>query len=203
MAKSGYFTIPAILGCCIGTAGCGLMTMLDVNTRLQWIGYEICASAGIGLAVQQGFSAVQIVLPLEDVAIGTACVVAFQSLGGAIFISVGNNLLQNHLLNAARNDVLPGIDVQRVIDAGASALRDVVAPEQLPALLVVYNEALRQTFIAAVPLCGLAAVSACFLECRNVKDQSRKNEERARKAAGRRNELEKSILASHRQSASS
>lgn len=202
VAKAGYFTIPAILGCCIGTVGCGLITLLDVDTRLQWIGYEICASAGIGLAVQQGFSAVQIVLPLDDVAIGTACVVAFQSLGGAIFISVGNNLIQNHLLRAGRDNALPGVDVQAVIDAGASAFRNVVTPEQLPALLVVYNEALKQAFIAAVPLCGLAVVSACFLEWRNVKDQSRAEEEKERKASQRRNDLEKSILEEHQRQSS-
>lgn len=200
VARSGYFTIPAILGCCIGTVGCGLISMLDLDTGVKWIGYEICASAGMGMAVQQGFTAVQIVLPLDEIAIGTACIVAFQSLGGAIFISVGNNLLQNTLISAGRNNLLPGVDIQKVIDSGAAALRNVVTPEQLPALLVVYNDALKQTFIAAIPLCGLAAFSSLFLEWRNVKDESRVTEEKERKAAGQRNEIEKAILQSHRKS---
>lgn len=178
VSKNGYFTIPAIAGAAIGTVGCGLISMLDLNTGVRWAGYEICAAAGIGMAVQQGFSAVQIVLPLDEVAIGTAAVVAFQSLGGAIFVSVGNTILQNSLISAGRNNMLPGIDVQAVIDAGASAFRGVVTPEQLPALLQVYNDALRKVFICAIPLCGLAFVSSLFLEWRNVKDETEANEEK-------------------------
>lgn len=172
VSKGGYFVVPAIVGCAIGTTGCGLLTMLSTDTGVEWTGYEICISAGVGMAVQQGFSAVQIVLPMDDVAIATACIVAFQSLGGAVFISVGNNLIQNHLLSAEREGILPGVDMEAVISAGAVAFRDVVAPEQIPALLEVYNEALRQAFIAAIPLCGLAVIGACFMEWKTVKGQS-------------------------------
>jgi hypothetical protein len=203
VSKNGYFTVPAIVGCAIGTIGCGLLTMVDLDTGTKWIGYEICISAGVGMAIQQGFTAVQIVLPLNEVAIGTAAVVAFQSLGGAIFVSVGNTILQSNLLAADQDGRLPGVDIQAVIDAGAAAFRDVVPIEQLPALLTVYNEALRQVFIAAIPLCGLAMVSACFLEWRDLKDQSRAKEENDKKSAERRNELEQAILRSHRKSLNS
>ncbi len=78
VSKNGYFTIPAELGMIIGTIGCGFLTTLTPTTSAaKWIGYEILASAGIGMAIQQGFTAVQIVLPLDEVAIGTAAVVAF------------------------------------------------------------------------------------------------------------------------------
>jgi hypothetical protein len=85
VSKNGYFTAPAIVGCAIGTVRCGLISTIKMYTSSsKWIGYEILASVGIGMAIQQGFTAVQIVLPLSEVAIGTAAVVAFQSLGGAI-----------------------------------------------------------------------------------------------------------------------
>jgi hypothetical protein len=200
VSKNGYFTIPAIVGCAIGCVGCGLISMLDISSGAKWIGYEICASAGIGMAIQQGFTAIQIVLPLDEVAIGTAAVVAFQSLGGAVFVSVGNNILQNALLSASRNNMLPGVDVQAVIDAGASAFRDIVPAEELPALLEVYNDALHKVFIAAIPMAGLAVVSCLFLEWRNVKDQKRSNEEIAIKTAEKRSETERVIVEAHRQS---
>ena len=44
--------------------------------------------------------AMQAALLIEEVPIDIATVVASQSLGGAMFDSVGNILLQNRLLNA-------------------------------------------------------------------------------------------------------
>ncbi|KAG4434892.1 hypothetical protein IFR05_009622 [Cadophora sp. M221] len=197
VSKNGYFTVPAIVGMMIGTVGAGLLSTISHRTpSSMWIGYEILASAGIGMAIQQGFTAVQIVLPLEEVAIGTAAVVAFQSLGGAVFVSVGNTILLNTLIAAH----IPGVDIQAVIDAGAADFRNQVSPEQLPELLEVYNDALRKVFTAAIPMAGLAVVACCFLEWRNVKDQNKKDLESAAKARGKREETEKAILERHRNS---
>jgi hypothetical protein len=200
VSKNGYFTAPAIIGMCIGTVGCGLISTIGPDTSSsKWIGYEILASAGIGMAIQQGFTAIQIVLPLDDVAVGTAAVVAFQSLGGAIFISVGNTILQNSLLDAD----LPGVDKNAVITAGASAFRQHVTAEQLPMVVSVYNKALEKVFIAAIPMAGLAVIASCFMEWRNVKDQRKADVEAQNKAHARRGEVEKSIYEAHRRSAMS
>ncbi|KAF8852927.1 major facilitator superfamily transporter [Acephala macrosclerotiorum] len=199
VSKNGYFVAPAIVGMMIGTVGSGLISTFEVNTSSSyWIGSEILASAGIGMAIQQGFTAVQIVLPLEEVAIGTAAVVAFQSLGGAIFVSVGNTILQNALLDAASS--LPGVDMQAVIDAGASDFRSHVTAEQLPGLLNVYNDALRKVFIAAIPMAGLAVFACCGMEWRSVKDNRKTDEESTKKAIEKREEIEKAILDAHRKS---
>ncbi|KUJ13537.1 MFS general substrate transporter [Mollisia scopiformis] len=197
VSKNGYFVAPAIIGMAIGTIGSGLITTFDENTSSSyWIGCEILASAGIGMAIQQGFTAVQIVLPLEEVAIGTAAVVAFQSLGGAIFVSVGNTILQNTLLDAN----LPGVDIQAVIDAGASDFRSKVTAEQLPGLIAVYNDALTKVFIAAVPMAGLAIFACACMEWKSVKDGKKGDLESAKKAQGKRGEIEKAILERHRRS---
>jgi len=198
VSKNGYFIVPAVIGMVIGTIGAGLLSTISQRTSSSmWIGYEILASAGIGMAIQQGFTAVQIVLPLEEVAIGTAAVVAFQSLGGAIFVSVGNTILQNTLIDAH----VPGVDIQAVIDAGAAEFRSQVPAERLPELLDVYNDALRKVFTAAIPMAGLAIVACCFMEFKNVKDQNKKDLESAAKAREKREETEKAILERHRNSA--
>jgi MFS family permease len=196
VSKNGYFTVPAIIGCAIGTVGCGLIATFTPSTSsATWIGYEILASAGIGMAIQQGFSAVQIVLPLDEVAIGTAAIVAFQSLGGAVFVSVGNTILQNVLLSASHHDQLPGVDIQAVIKGGASEFRKKVPPQAIPQLIVIYNKALQKVFIAAIPMAGLAFVSCMFLEWKSVKGRKLADEE----AEGRkgREELERKILENH------
>lgn len=169
VSKTGYFTPPAIVGMAIGTVGCGLITMLHVNTSTGvWITYEIVAAIGLGMAMQQTYTAVQTVLPNQDIPIGTAAVVSMQSLGGAILVSVGNTILQNELFSSARSGQIPGVNVQQVIDAGAGGFRAIVPPELLGPLLVAYNRALQRVFIASIPLAGLAFVASLFLQWKNI-----------------------------------
>lgn len=57
VSKTGYFTPPAIIGCAIATIGCGLLGTLAVDmSAAKWVGYEILASGGLGIAVQIGFT---------------------------------------------------------------------------------------------------------------------------------------------------
>ncbi|KAI1656968.1 MFS general substrate transporter [Daldinia decipiens] len=166
----GYFTPPAILGSAIGTVGCGIITLFNPSmSTAMWIGFEILASAGFGMSIQQGFTAVQTVLGPDDLAVGTAAVVASQSLGGAIFISVGNSVFQNRLADLIEQTDIPGLDVRAIVGAGAIAFRKVVPPEQLPALLKLYDEALHTVLLVAIPLAGLAFLSCCALQWKSVK----------------------------------
>ncbi|KAG4217440.1 hypothetical protein PC116_g34079, partial [Phytophthora cactorum] len=56
----GYYTPPAILGSAIGTVGCGIIMFFNPTMSTgMWIGFEILASAGFGMSIQQGFTAVQ------------------------------------------------------------------------------------------------------------------------------------------------
>ena len=172
VSKIGYFAPPAIIGAAIGTVGCGLLSTLQVDSGPgQWVGYQVVASAGLGMAVQQGVIAVQTVLTLEQIPIGIAAIISMQSLGGAVFVSVGNNILQNILSQASASKSLPGIDVKAIIAAGATQFRSTVPTESLPALLIAYNYALQRVFIAAIPLSGLAFVVALGLEWRSVRDK--------------------------------
>ena len=172
VTKAGYFTPPAIIGSAIGTVGCGLLATLQVNTpSSKWIGYQVLVSAGLGIAIQQGLIAVQSVLRLDQVSIGLAAVVCFQSFGGAIFVSVGNSILQNELLKSAAASHLPGIDIHAVITAGVTEFRSFVPKDALPALLVAYNQALQKVFIAAIPLSGLAFIASLGLEWKSVKEK--------------------------------
>ncbi|KAL2430113.1 MFS-type efflux pump MFS1 [Exophiala dermatitidis] len=170
VSKNGRFAPPAILGCAIGTIGSGFLATLDESTpSSRWIGFEFLISAGLGMAIQQGFSAVQAVLPLEEVPIGTAAVVASQSLGGAIFVSVGNTLLQDHLLKENNAGSSPGVNIRAVFELGATRFRDIVPPADLPALIKLYNDSLQAVFIAAVPLCGAAFLCSLCMEWRSLK----------------------------------
>lgn len=168
----GYFVPPAVVGGMIATAGCGILRLLSQSTpTAYWIGFEVLVAAGFGMSIQQGFTAVQAVLSPDEISIGTAAIVASQSLGGAIFLSVGNTLFQNHLMQASAQNSVPGVDIQAVLEAGATAFENLVPASSLPQLLIVYNEALRVTFTVAIPLAGVAAIAACFMEWKSVKER--------------------------------
>ncbi|KAK6859844.1 MFS general substrate transporter [Apiospora arundinis] len=170
VSKVGYFTPPAILGSAIGTVGCGMFTLFNPGMGTgMWIGLQILASAGFGMSIQQGFTAVQTVLSKDDVAVGTASVVAAQSLGGAVFISVGNNVFQARLRSVIAADNLQGIDVDAIVAAGATAFRHLVPSNELTQLILDYNKALQTVFLCAVPCAGLAWMACCCLEWNSVK----------------------------------
>ena len=170
VSKNGLFAPPAIVGTALGTIGCGLLATIKPSTSVgMWVGYEIIVSTGIGLAIQQGFSAVQAALPLEHVPIGTAAVVASQSCGGAIFVTVGNTLLQDHLLNENNAHSIPGVNIRAVVELGTTQFRKYVPAEALPELVKLYNESLQAVFIAAVPLCGVAFLCSLCMEWRSVR----------------------------------
>ncbi|KAL2260690.1 hypothetical protein VTK26DRAFT_5239 [Humicola hyalothermophila] len=166
----GYATPPSVVGSAIGTVGLGLLTTLKVDTTTaKWVGYQILTSAGFGLSIQQGFTAVQTVLDDADLPVATTAVVASQSLGAALFVAVGNSVFQNRLLEATADDVVKGVDVKALIDAGAASFRQLVPADQLPTMLKLYNEALTKVFLLSVPLGALATVISGFIEWKSVK----------------------------------
>jgi hypothetical protein len=178
VSKTGYFTPPAILGPVLSTVGCGLLTMLEVNTpSSKLIGYQVLAAAGIGMAIQQGIIAVQVVLPLESVPIGTAIILFFQNISGSIFVSAGNSILRNELTGMLQKANIPGVNVQVVLAAGATQIRQVVPAEGLQLTLDVYNRALQKVFIVAIPLSALGVFAGLAMEWRSVKEKRKENNE--------------------------
>ena len=178
VSKTGYAMPPAVIGSAIGTVGLGLMTLLRVDTTTaQWAGYQVLTSAGFGMSIQQGFTAVQTVLSPEDIPIATAAVVASQSLGGAVFLSVGNSIFQNQLLRASAAGALDGINIKEIIDNGAASFRQLVPADRLAALLEIYNKVLTTVLTVSIPLGGLAMIISCFIEFKSVKAATTREEE--------------------------
>lgn len=169
----GYFVPPCLVGNAIATVGSGLLALLSPDTTTaQWAGFEIVVAVGFGLSLQQGFTAVQTVLPIDEIPIGTAAVVACQSLGGAVFVSVGNSIFQEYLRGAFKEHAIPQMNLQNVIAQGATAFREIVPPELLPTLIRIYNDALRQVFYAAIPLAGVAFFVSFMMEWKSVKQKT-------------------------------
>lgn len=118
--------------------------------------------------MQQPLIAVQTVLHLADIPTGTALIMFTQTFGGALFVSVGQNVFTNRLL-AGLKDSAPGIDPQLILRIGATTIKKAVPPNFLPGVLIAYNRALTQTFYVSVAMSALSVIGVACLEWRSVK----------------------------------
>lgn len=168
----GYYTPWMILSSIMMSIGVGLMSTWTVGTgHQQWIGYQIIYGFGVGFGMQQSLMAAQTVLDLQDVPIGTSVINFSLTLGGALFISVGQNIFTNRLLTNLADSV-PAIPSGLVLSTGATSLRDAVLridPNSLPKVLVAYNNAITQTFYVSLAMACISLVGALGVEWKSVK----------------------------------
>lgn len=97
--RLGYYMPFLIFGICVTAIGAGLLTTFSINTSVgQWIGYQILYGYGLGCSFQAPNMAAQTVLPRNVVPIGASLMLFAQTLFGAIFVSVGQNVLDSQLV---------------------------------------------------------------------------------------------------------
>ena len=167
--KIGYYTQFAYISAAVMPIGAGLISTWKVDTgHGEWIGFQVLYGFSLGLGMQQAQLAAQTVLKRADVPTGMALVVFMQTLGGAVFISVGQNVLTAHLVGGISR-LVDGLDPALIVNTGATDLRGLVPGELLPAVLEVYNEALRQVFLISTGLASVTILGALGLEWRSVK----------------------------------
>lgn len=169
VGRIGYYTPFAMASSCLLPVGAGLISTFKVDTSIgMWIGYQIILGFAIGLGLQHGPIAVQTVLEPRDIPMGVALVFFCQQLGGAIFISVGQNVLNTKLV-AGLTDVVKSLNPHDILNAGATDFRELVPAADLSAVLVQYNKALRWVFIVGVIMACLSALGSFALEWKSVK----------------------------------
>ncbi|OGM48398.1 MFS toxin efflux pump [Aspergillus bombycis] len=165
----GYYTPFMIATPILISIGGGLLGTLKVDSSdAAWIGYQVLYGIGVGLGLQQPMIVVQAALPIADVPTATAFVMFSQTLGGALFVSIAQNVFQNQL----RKNILaraPGVDVAKVVGAGATMLRQAVSKDILPTVLEAYNNAITETFYAAVAIGTIALFAALPIQWLSVK----------------------------------
>ena len=178
--KIGYYTPWMVLSSTLTPIAAGLITTFTPHTgHSAWIGYQALFGMGIGLGMQQPSVAAQTVLSRKDVSIGAALMMFSQTLGGAVFISVGNNIFNIRL---EQNLVkILGIDVGSVAATGATDLRDMVPASLLPQVLVAYNDALRATFYLVTALTSCTIFGSLAMEWKSVKEGQQKQDSNAAK----------------------
>ncbi|TVY89371.1 Efflux pump [Lachnellula willkommii] len=167
-SRIGYYMPFLIFGICITSVGAGLLTTLGLSTAVgQWVGYQILYGYGMGSYVQAPNMAAQTVLPQNEVSIGISVLFFGQTLFGAIFVSVGQNVLDNQL--AKRLAGIASITSKQLQTAGITGLFKLISPENHTAALEAYNDSLRICFQVGLILACLSILGAAGMEWRSVK----------------------------------
>ena len=103
---------------------------------------------------------------------GNAIAVFFNTLGGAIAVSIAQNIFANTLKQELPK-LVPGLDPNIIINAGATHVRDVATAEQLPGVLEAYNRAVTTAFILAIASGGLAFLCSFAMEHKTIKKKEK------------------------------
>ncbi|KAF2807294.1 major facilitator superfamily transporter [Mytilinidion resinicola] len=169
--KVGYYAPPMILSSIIMPIAAGLLTTWQVNSgHAMWIGYQVLYGLGLGVGMQQATMVAQCVLGRKDVSSGVALMFFAQNLGGAIFVSVGQNVFANQLVKSMSH--IAGLDANEVVKTGATNLRHVVKPELLGAVLAGYNIAIRHAFYVGVAMSCMTIFGALGVEWKSIKGKN-------------------------------
>ncbi|KAH8705959.1 major facilitator superfamily domain-containing protein [Talaromyces proteolyticus] len=172
-SRIGYYMPFLIIGICIAAVGAGILTTLHINTSVgQWIGYQIVYGFGLGACFQAPNMAAQTVLQRNQVSIGASLMLFAQTLFGAIFVSVGQNVVDGQL--ASRLAGITSITPQQIETAGITGLFQIIPPQYHTAALEAYNDSLRVCFRVALTLACLAILGSIFMEWLNVKKEKQK-----------------------------
>lgn len=165
----GWYTPFMWLGAAIFTIGAGMLYTLQVDSGPgMWIGYQILTGIGAGASVQIPFISVQVVLSPKDMPTGNALTIFYNSLGGALAVSIAQNIFSNKLIQGLVTNA-PSLNPATIIAAGATHVGDVTPTAQLPAVLEAYNGAVTSAYILSIATGGIAFCCSLFMEWKSVK----------------------------------
>ncbi|KAL4807853.1 major facilitator superfamily domain-containing protein [Aspergillus unguis] len=144
--KVGYYLPFSIGSGGLLSLGNGLLSLLSSSTSTAtWIGYQILIGAGRGLGTQAPLLAVQNTLPKAETSIALSLLFFSQTLGQAIFLTLGQVIFINSLKSGLAV-YAPSVDSGVVVTAGAGAIRSAVSKDKLAGVLMAYSQGIDHVF---------------------------------------------------------
>ena len=103
---------------------------------------------------------------------GTALIVFSQTIGGAVFVSVGQNIFTNKLVETLRV-YAPDVDALSVLTVGATRIHTVYHGAELEGVKRSYNDALTQAFLVSAIMGAMTVVGSLAMPWTNVKGKKK------------------------------
>ncbi|KAF2489106.1 MFS gliotoxin efflux transporter glia [Lophium mytilinum] len=148
-------------GAILGTAGLAKIHSLGADaTTSDWIRYEILAAVGVGLALQIPMIANQTVVAATDVPAVTSLTLFVENIGTALFVAAGEAAFAQGLMASIAKNV-PSVEPNKVLDVGATQIRNVFHGSELQGVLGSYLDGCKISHVIGVA-CGAAACVVSF-----------------------------------------
>jgi hypothetical protein len=152
----------------VSIAGGLLSTLKPDSSNGKWIGYQILSGLGRGCGLQMPIVAIQHVLPPRQIPIGMALVMSSQTFGGGLFLAFAQVIFSHSLVDGLA-EFAPSVNAQTVIEAGATAVRNVVNAADLPSVLEAFNLGVNHCFYLAAACSAVTFVAAFGMGFGSVK----------------------------------
>lgn len=179
VTRLGYYVPFMYVGTVVMSIGAGLLTTFVPHIGpAKRIVYQILYGLGLGLAMQQPAVAAQTVMKRKDIPTAVSLMMLAQTLGGAIFLAIGQTVFTNglvHNLEGAISGHNSADIIELIVNTGATSLRSVVDSEYLPPVLEAYNKALVSTFIVGLATSCASILGAVGMEWKSVKHGEKKD----------------------------
>ncbi|KAE8140151.1 major facilitator superfamily domain-containing protein [Aspergillus pseudotamarii] len=146
LRKVGYYLPFSIGSGGLLSLGNGLLSLLSPSTPTRtWIGYQILIGAGRGLGTQAPLLAAQNILPKAETSITLSLLLFSQTLGQAVFLTLGQVIFINSLKSGLAV-YAPSVDSGAVVATGAGAIRSAVSMDKLAGVLLAYTQGIDHAF---------------------------------------------------------
>ena len=166
--KVGYYVPPMLLAPVACASGAGLLSTISSSSdHGYWIGYQVLYGIGVGCGFQTSTLAAQHVLARADVPIGLALMFFMQQLGGSVFVAVSQNIFSTKLVN--RLSGIAGLDIEKIVNTGATDLSSVVPFKELHVVVDAYNYAVTRICIMTAAISACMILGALVVEWKSIK----------------------------------
>ena len=150
-----------IFGAVLACAGAGLIYMFDIGTpSKEFIGYQIVAGIGIGLAIQVPVITAQALSDPKESSMAMSTILFFQFLGSAVGVASAQSIFNNRLANSLSTSEFD-VDMNKVFAVGAYGLREAFPDRvELMNILRAYVIGLRSAWALGIALSGVSLLAA-------------------------------------------
>ncbi|TAQ83111.1 hypothetical protein B7494_g8565 [Chlorociboria aeruginascens] len=164
------YSVPFMwLGAILFCTGSGLLTTLQVGSPSQeWIGYQVLTGAGFGSSLQMAAVGMQSALEVDDLPTGNSVLLFSNFLGGSIGVSIAQSIFVNSLKRQLSQNI-PQVNSSYIINAGATALHEVVPSDIFPAVVKAYAYAVTRSFFLPTAASAVALFVTFGIKWHNFK----------------------------------
>ncbi|KAJ4251525.1 hypothetical protein NW762_011513 [Fusarium torreyae] len=167
----GYYTPFMLFASIIMPIAAGLITTFKIDTSFERL---IMYTALSGLAYGIGFvgpqTAVQTVLPDEDVPLGLSIMLFAQSFGPAVAVPIAQVLFTNQL-SVNLEGLVQDLSRGNISNSGLNEIVTNVPPYRSRDVLIAIDKSIGQTWYLVVGLASTAIVGSLMTEWRSVKQK--------------------------------